>query len=728
MSLHGRSRVLCVSACGLVAANIALATAAHAQAPSPPAKPAKPAQSDPAAVSGLVVEAAKPPANRADRQTYDIRNDQDAQNGTAADALNKIPGVSVNSEGGISLRGDSNVKVLINGRETAMVKGENRALTLQSMSGAAISSIEVMTNPSAQFGADGSGGIINIVTRRDAPLGGGGSARLNLGEEGRYNTALVGSYNTGAVTYNLTANAQRSGNDTDSSSDRNNINALTGASTRLASRNRNSADIESFTVTGGADVRYSDTGTLGGEFTLARRQVDFAIDGDTSVYGAGDVLASRYDRVSRSHTSRRDLSAALYWDLKGDLTGEGLKINLTFSRSLDDNEQAYVSTYSLPVGRLPSSNRNYRDNEIEILGFTGDYTQVVGAGELKTGWSIQREDGQLETRFYVLDPSSGAPTLNTALSNRFDYTQTVGAGYVTYERPLGDKWLVMAGLRAEGTDLDLRQTTTGVTRADDYANLFPSLHFTYVVSPDARWRFSYAKRIERPKPQDLNPFIVYRDAQNWTSGASDLEPQISHGFEAGYEYGRGQTNYALRAFYRRTSDLIANVSQIIDDTIVLTTKDNQGSMTSLGLEASLGLRPIRSVSLNLSTTIYEAKIRSSNLAGAFERSALVAEYKINASYRLDRKSSLSLFISSQGKRLTREEEVRPIIISSLSYRRELAPRWALSASLQNPLLQQKWTSRTTSDVLRDRTVRSDPGTTFYIGLTRTLGGRPAGRT
>ncbi|MFT4254670.1 MAG: TonB-dependent receptor [Caulobacter sp.] len=707
---------MCISACGL--ANIAFGALAHAQTS---AAPAKPAGADPAAVSGLVVEGKKP-VNRADRRTYDVKNDEDAQNGTAADALNKIPGVSVSAEGGLTLRGDSNVKVLINGRETAMVKGENRALTLLSMSGAAISSIEVMTNPSAQFSADGSGGVINIITRRDAPLGGAGSVRVNVGD-GRHNANAVGSYNTGAVTYNLSANVQHNGYDTESASDRRNLNALTGASTQLLSRNHNDFTLDIASATGGIDYRYSEKGTLGGELTAARRKIGFAIDGDSSLYDAAGALSSLYDRVSRNRTLRNDVSGALYWDLRGALTGEGLKVNLSFSRSDEDSDQAYTSTYSLPTGRSPSSNKSYRDNDTRILGFTGDYTKVLGAGELKTGWNVQRDEADLRTTFYALDPLTGTAVLNTNLSNRFDYAQTVSALYATYERPLGDNWLVMAGLRGEETQLELRQVTNGATLSDDYFDVFPSLHFTYVVSPQARWRISYAKRIERPKPQDLNPFVIYRDSQNLTSGNDDLSPQTSHGIEAGYEYSRGSTSYSLGGFYRRTSDLIANATYIVDDTVILTTKDNLGTMSSLGVEASLSMRLMRKVSLNLSTTIYEATIRSSNLSGPFERSALIAEYKMNASYRLDPRNSVTLFLSSQGRRLTREEDVEPTIISSVTYRHDISRRWALSASIQNPLKGQKWDSRTVSDVLRDHTVRTDSGTTFLVGFTRTLGGR-----
>ncbi len=719
MSLCGRSRAMCIWACGL--GNAAFAVAAHAQSPGEPAKVPLPAPSNATAVSGLVVEGKKH-VNRADRRTYDVKNDEDAQNGTAADALNKIPGVSVNSEGGVSLRGDTSVKLLINGRETAMVKGENRALTLLSMSGAAISSIEVMTNPSAQFSADGSGGIINIITRRDAPLGRAGSLRVNVGD-GRYNSTAVGSQNTGAVTYNLSTNIQHNNYDTESRSDRANLNALMGSSTRLVSDNHNDFTLDIASVTGGVDYRYSERGTVGGELTVARRQIDFAIEGDSSFYDSDGALSSQYDRTSKNRTIRRDLSGALYWDLRGAMTGEGLKVNLSFSQTAEDTDQAYTSTYNLPSGRTPSSNRSYRDNDTEILTFTGDYTKVLGTGELKTGWSIQRDSGSLETAFYALGLATGAAVLNTNLSNRFDYAQTVNAAYATYERPLGANWLVMAGLRGEETQLDLRQVTNGARQSNGYFDLFPSLHLTYVVSPEARWRFSYAKRIERPKPQDFNPFVIYRDSQNWTSGNSDLAPQISDGLEAGYEYGRGPTSYSLSAFYRRTSDLIANASYIVDDTVVLTTKDNLGSLTSLGVEISLGLRLMRRLSLNLSTTIYEAKIRSSNLSGPFERSALIAEYKTNASYRLDQRNSLSVFVSSQGRRLTREEKVEPTIISSLTYRHDLSRRWALSASIQNPLKGQKWDSRTVSDVLRDRTTRSDSGTTFLVGFTRTLGGR-----
>ena len=149
----------------------------------------------------VTVVGQKPPVqNRIDRQVYDNTQNIDSTSGTASDALNKVPSVNVDADGNVSLRGNSNVTVLMDGKPSTMLQGDNRAATLQSMSSNDIDSIEVMTNPGAQFSAEGTGGIINLVMKKNRKPGTTGAVIANVGSQDRYNGALSIARNSGKLT------------------------------------------------------------------------------------------------------------------------------------------------------------------------------------------------------------------------------------------------------------------------------------------------------------------------------------------------------------------------------------------------------------------------------------------------------------------------------------------------------------------------------------------------
>jgi len=136
-----------------------------------------------------------------DRETYDNTKNVDSTTGNATDALNKVPSVTVDNDGNVALRGNSNVKIYVDGKPSVMLSGDNRAAALQAMSSSDIQSVEVMNNPGAQFSSEGSGGIINLVMKKNRKPGGSGVINANVGSGGRYNGSFSGSYRKGKTTW-----------------------------------------------------------------------------------------------------------------------------------------------------------------------------------------------------------------------------------------------------------------------------------------------------------------------------------------------------------------------------------------------------------------------------------------------------------------------------------------------------------------------------------------------
>ena len=168
----------------------------------PPAKPN--------AVPGLVVTAQRPKTQTLiDRQVYTVSGNLQATTGSAADVLNEVPSVDVDADGNVTLRGDPNVTILVDGKRSAQFTGPNAGLSLQQFPASQIDRVEVMTNPPAQYTAEGSAGVINIITKRNRNPGVSGIARASVGNDGRYLVRLDGAYNTGPLKLSLGAGYRR---------------------------------------------------------------------------------------------------------------------------------------------------------------------------------------------------------------------------------------------------------------------------------------------------------------------------------------------------------------------------------------------------------------------------------------------------------------------------------------------------------------------------------------
>ncbi len=166
-----------------------------------------------------------------------------------------------------------------------------------------------------------------------------------------------------------------------------------------------------------------------------------------------------------------------------------------------------------------------------------------------------------------------AEIVNPMRSNRFELDERTVALYGSYQMRLTERWGALAGLRAEYTDLNVRQITSGVEASNNYVNYIPSLFATYKVSDESNLRFSYAHRIRRPNAGDLNPYVVYRDEFNVSAGNPKLKPTQTDSFEIGYETKIAGLESSLRAYHRRDTDAIV-------DPIFL---GANGRMTALGV-------------------------------------------------------------------------------------------------------------------------------------------------
>lgn len=711
------------------------APAAPAPLPAPVAGQSQSTADAPATVSVTT----KRNANRIDRQVYDVKADPASSNDTVADTLNKVPSVAVDADGAVTLRGRSNVQIYVDGKPSAMMQGENRAAAISALPAADLESVEVINNPGAQFGNEGGGGpILNLVMRRERTPGGFGSVNANVGTEGRFNANSFGSYTTGRMSAQGGVYGRRDTRGATGETVRERIDPATGAIARSTQVSDSETENKVVGLNGSLSYNLGDKDVLAVSVMASGTDSDAVSNERYQGTNPAGVADSDYLRTGRREGSSRNYSFSSRLDHKGDSQGELFKMDLRLSGASTEGELRSTTDYTVrPVNAQDPRTRQDNLTENRVADFTGDYELPGERGVLKLGYKVARTSSVFDNAYLDVDAATLAERINTGRTNRFELDETTAALYASYQWRINSQWGVLGGLRAEYTDLDLFQATTNIRVGNNYLDAIPSAFVTYGWSDDTTLRLSYAHRIRRPGAADLNPFVIYRDEFNVSSGNPNLRPSDSDSLELGLETKLGKVDTNLRLYARRDTDLISERRFFLDNNVLLTTRENAGSSNSGGLEFSFGGKVTEKLTLNASGNLgySEQTVLGSASASGDKRSATSLSGRARIGYQIDRENQLQLMINAQGKTLLGEGYREPSATADLNYRRTLTPALSMVVNVNDIFDSQKMDMITETDRLRETSIRRFDGRSLFVGLSYRFGsfggagqrgGRPGG--
>ena len=492
-----------------------------------------------------------------DRKSYSVAGDLQAQTGSIGDALRNLPSVTVDVSGNVALRGDANVTILVDGKPSSLFQGDNRGQALQQLPAERIDRVEVITNPSAEFRAEGSAGIINLITKKAQGAGRTGSLRLSAGDAHRYSASGAVGFNgpklSAASDLNLRHDTQKQEN----AEDRATPAPAGGGFDHAAQTQETHISADSASGRASADYDLDKATRLSGEthgnFTrfdldgLSRFRLADGTGTTTQVFDRGlNIL---------QHRANAELSTALRRNFAGD--GHVLALNLSYEATNDDRVRSGRTHPLVPVA-LDGFDAQAIDNLLQRVELKGDYTRPMdGQSTLKAGFDLQRDVYSYNNRGFR-GPSAAALAPDPTLTNLFDYRQTLSQAYVTYERPFGEV-TVLAGLRLEDTRLDLDQVTLGHADRQAYTRLYPSLHLAWKVSDEDKLTASYSHRIQRPNPDQFNSFRFLLDPLNFRAGNPELKPQETNSYEVGFPSGAtARPSCSPHLFWRANTNVVSD--------------------------------------------------------------------------------------------------------------------------------------------------------------------------
>lgn len=704
-----------------VAACLAVPGLAQAQtAPAPPARSSPEAGPKPGAagdrpndvvVTGTRSDVVATP----DRVSFNVANDLQVQTGTVADALRAVPGVEVDLQGRVSLRGDPGVTILIDGRPSAMLRGESRGDVLLSMPAGQIERVEVMTNPSAALSPEGSGGVINLVTKQVRKDTRSATVRATLGTEGRGALNLSGAHSGSGLTVTGDLGYRRMTGEATATQLRSRLDPVSGAA--VTSRQETELD----------NSNSSRTARLGIEYDLDKKN---RVSTELSYRDVGGDVERTDSFVSQNAAASYERESEI------DLFQRGLSARASWRRTLPGKEHEFSADLEVETGRFErevEAVTTFASGQpaFERIGNVGkrgeysvklDYKKPIGKeGSLNLGYQGNFGDSHFDYSG-ARGAALGALLPVPGLSNSFEYDQDVHAVFGTFRFPLG-KLDVQAGLRLEQVETQIRQITDGLRFERDYFRAYPTLHLGYELAKTDQLRGSYSRRIQRPSPQDLNPYTFYIDPQNVRRGNPALLPEVTDSFELAWQHRKAGNFYSLTGFYRRSSGGVTDILSDLGGGVFLTTRANLATARRAGIELVANGKLSKTLTYNTSGTFLWNEIDPRVGGVSAPRSGTTGTVRTNLTWQPTKKDFFQLNGVYAGKQLLPQGYRSSGGILNLGYRRKVDDRLSLLLTGQNVLDSARQVTVFETPTIRDRFAQRGTGRIVLLGLVYNLGGQ-----
>ncbi len=529
---------------------------------------------------------------RLDKKIYNIGKDLTTSGANVGEALNNIPSVTVDIEGAISLRGNENVRVLINGKPSA-IAGFGSTDALRQLPADAIERVEVITSPSARYDAEGTAGILNIILRKEKTLGLNGSFTANYGfplQSGlttnfNLRTDKFNIFNTSGIRYQKSPGNATYENRYFSPSVQNPMLREDRVYDRLNEGFNTNLGVEYF-ITDASSI------TAIGFFRTGKNKT--VTTNNTSEFTAANDLALTTVRTETETEDDKSYQFSLNYVNNFNEKGHKLTVDFQYENGAETEQSLIGEVMTFPNNlRLSSENIINKEDQEEYL-VQADYVLPLGENaQFEAGYRGTFEESTTDYVLFQEVGTSGAFVRNDSLSNIFTYNENVNAVYSQYGNKFGN-FSFLLGLRLENTELKGKVDAENLITTEgteinlnfdkNYVGLFPTVNLIYELAKDEDITLGYNRRINRPRSWYINPFPSRSSEANVFQGNPDLNPAFASAFDLGYlkRWGRKIT-LSTSVYYQYETDSFERVQE---DT---------------GLSTQNGVPIIRTIPINLST-------------------------------------------------------------------------------------------------------------------------------
>ena len=616
----------------------------------------------------VVVGSTPPVSYQIDKKVVDVSQNITASGGTLADALQNAPSVQTDMQGNITLRGSSNFTLLIDGKPSPISGSEG----LQQIPASLVQNVEIITNPSAKYDAEGSAGIINVVMKKQKVKGESGIVNVTAGTGNKYSGNLNLNYKISKFNFTL------GGDFTDmKSAIKNNMSNTDTLSPQLLKyqtiNGNGNFHRQGWGINGGIDYDINNKNSLSLKGTLGNRTFHRPL---TSKYH------DEYDSISKPPTDIYYINSSspefkrnygtlnLDYELKLDSTGQQLSASAYFSGGPNNNVSTLLedttdanwnSLGKVKINQQTAQNSNETDLRTKI-----DYSLPVGVkGKLEAGYQGRyfNSNANYQIKNYGIE--------DTSQRDKLTYKDQIQAGYVTFSNsmPIFDYQL---GLRAEYEDRVLNQEVQNKEYKINRIDFFPTIHLTRQLPWKLQLQASYTRRINRPNEWNIDPFVVHLDPQTIRKGNAGLLPEFANSFELNLEKKLTDASFvSVEGFLRQTSNLIQQISTFDQGTQITTnTFGNIDHDRSMGAEIMAYLEPVKWFNLNTSFNVYNYHMFGTPIP-TVANSTNTWNIRVNPTFRVSKLTTVQVSYTYNAPTITAQGTRSGYYFSTLGIRQSL---------------------------------------------------------
>ncbi|RYJ42411.1 outer membrane beta-barrel family protein [Flavobacterium beibuense] len=547
-----------------------------------------------------------------DKKVYNVGQDMIVKGGTISDVLDNVPSVTVDVEGNVSLRGNESVTIMIDGKPSNLY-GANLADVLRVLPADSVDKIEVITNPSARYDAEGGGGIINIILKKGKAQGFNGSVTANTGDPA--NHGIMGNLNFRTEKFNFFTNLGYNYRNSpgNSMTDSEYFDGDGNTTSFINERRTNERKRKGYNATVGFEWDIDTTFSWTNSVSARNSNGDNPTDTYYYNYFADGTFNNTRYRYNLEDEEDRNFNYTTSFLKKFNGDGHELKVDATISRSTDD-ENSQISDMILGSTNPDDSSteRTLNHEEEKRTLVQADYVLPLGEeSRFEAGYRGSFTQMNTDARAEILD-DAGVWQPNANFSSMLEYNEYVNAFYAQYGSKFGEKFSYLLGLRWEDSNIDVNLLSADDFNKKKYNNFFPSAFLTYEFSEGTSANISYSRRINRPRGRFINPFSSLQSNINIFQGNPDLNPSMTDAFDIGYLKKWDKVTLSSSAYFNITNDSFQFVRRTEDalpgeTPVTYVSPINLAKEYRFGFELTANYNPFRWWKLNANFNFFRVE-------------------------------------------------------------------------------------------------------------------------
>lgn len=579
---------------------------------------------------------------RLDKKIYNVGSDLTVKGGSVTDVLDNVPSVTVDVEGTISLRGNESVRILVNGKPSALSGLSTDAL--QQLPAEAIEKVEVITNPSARYDAEGTAGILNIILKQSKTAGVNGSVSLNVGTPESYGANV--SLNLRRDKFNIFTNTSyryrnSPGNALFEQENFNEDGSTASFQDEIRDYQRQS---DGFNTNIGFEYFIDESSSITNSFVYRTSGGDDNTDIDFFNYDAVMNPTIQRNRFSTESDDDEDVQYSVNYKKNFERDGHELTIDYQYSSGSELENSIIEETIVGETDELPTEQTINDESQVSQL-VQMDYVLPFGKdskSQFELGYRGTFNNFNTDFNYGIL--TNGVLASDPDYSNELNYKEYVNSAYTQLGTKI-DKFNILGGLRMEASDIGIELVNTNEVSNKTYVDWFPSLFLGYEFSEKEQLTISYSRRLRRPRSRFINPFPSRSSNTNLFQGNPDLDPTYTNAFDLGYLRRWDKFTFNTSAYYNYSTGVFQFITQETGDFVEIENSEdpsnpvivpvqvrtpiNLADESRFGMEFTTSFVPKRNWRLSWNLNLFQQKLTGDYEYTNYQNEVIVQNFDVD---------------------------------------------------------------------------------------------------